>query len=65
MWKFKIEGLNWKEIALIQKGKRKQKYKLRTKLKTMKYNKFGLKDEIEKKNIIKESTKKTRNKKKD
>jgi hypothetical protein len=31
----------------------------------MKYNKFGLKDEIEKKIIIKESTKKTRNKKKD
>jgi hypothetical protein len=36
MWKFKIEGLKWKEITLIQKSKRKQKYKLRTKLKTIK-----------------------------
>jgi hypothetical protein len=36
MWKFKIEGLNWKEITLIQNGKRKQKYKLRTKLKKIK-----------------------------
>jgi len=36
MWQIKIERLNWKEITLIQKGKRKQKYKLRTKLKTIK-----------------------------